>query len=129
MARLLVVDDEQDITEVLAQYLRRVGHEVLTAYGAEPALELVDRQGRPDAVVLDVDLPGIDGVELLRRLRQRHPGLPALFVTVLWGGAAHARIRATGAACLAKPCTPADLRDEVQRLLAPGGRDVARSAP
>lgn len=129
MARLLVVDDEQDIADVLVRYLRRAGHTVQAADGARTALDLVDRQGAPDAVVLDVDMPGMDGLELLARLRQRRPGLPALFLTVLWSGDVHARIQAAGAATLAKPCSPTDLRDRVHRLLTAGEVGVSRSDP
>lgn len=129
MARLLVVDDERDVTDVLVHYLRRAEHEVSAADGGLAALDLVDRHGMPDAVVLDVDMPGMDGFELLGRLRQRHPDLPAMFVTVLWDGDVRARIQAAGAAYLAKPCSPADLRAGVERLLSRGGLDVARSDP
>lgn len=129
MARLLVVDDEQDVTEVLVHYLRRAEHEVLGADSAREALHLIDQHGMPDAVILDVDMPGMDGFALLEQLRQRHHGLPAMFVTALWGGDLHARIRAAGAAYLAKPCTPADLRDGVQRLLTAGEADASRRDP
>jgi two-component system OmpR family response regulator len=75
-----VVDDEPDLTEVLAQVLVYDGWEVRTAADGASALA-VAREFRPDAVVLDVMLPDFDGFEVLRRLRAEEPGLCVLFLT------------------------------------------------
>ncbi len=66
---MLVVDDEAKLVELVEGYLRREGFEVLSAFDGLAALELA-RSKRPDLVVLDVMLPGIDGIEVCRRLRQ-----------------------------------------------------------
>jgi DNA-binding response OmpR family regulator len=66
--RALVVDDEPSLVTVVAGYLGREGYEVATAADGEAALRQA-RAGRPDVVVLDLMLPGIDGVEVCRRLR------------------------------------------------------------
>jgi DNA-binding response OmpR family regulator len=66
--RVLVVDDEQPIRELVRSYLLRDGLEVFTAEDGPSALEAVRRLG-PDVVVLDLMLPGLDGVEVCRRLR------------------------------------------------------------
>jgi DNA-binding response OmpR family regulator len=66
--RALVVDDEPALVRVVAAYLERDGFEVLTAADGLTALELA-RSARPDVVVLDVMMPGIDGIEVCRRLR------------------------------------------------------------
>jgi len=121
MARLLVVDNEPDICALIARYLVRAGHEVLCAHEASTALAEVELHGPPDAAVLDVDMPGVDGFELLERLRVAHPGLPALFLTVLWGGDVLARTAQCDAAYVAKPFTPAALCDAVESLLARPG--------
>ena len=71
-ARILVVDDEEPIRTLLAFPLRRDGHDVVTAASGAEALEEFDRV-RPDLVLLDVMLPGIDGFEVCRRLRERSP--------------------------------------------------------
>lgn len=55
---------------------------------------LVRHHGLPDAVILDVDMPDMDGLDLLTRLRELRPALPALFLTVLWSGEVQTRIRA-----------------------------------
>jgi DNA-binding response OmpR family regulator len=68
MARILVVDDEPHITEVVRAYLQREGHEVITAADGDTALELA-RSSRPDLLVLDVMLPGRSGFDVLRTLR------------------------------------------------------------
>ena len=69
-SRVVVVDDEDKIRELLGAYFRSDGFEVLEASDGEEALEVCERSN-PDLVVLDVMLPGIDGVEVLRRLRTR----------------------------------------------------------
>ncbi|MDE3131732.1 MAG: response regulator, partial [Acidobacteriota bacterium] len=66
---VLVVDDEPTIAEVVSRYLERAGYRTRVAGDGAQALELVADQ-RPDLVVLDLMLPGIDGLEVMRRLRQ-----------------------------------------------------------
>ncbi len=68
MAKILVVDDEPNIREVVGLYLRRDGHEVVSATDGEEALE-VFRQSEPDLVVLDLMLPKLSGLEVCRRMR------------------------------------------------------------
>jgi DNA-binding response OmpR family regulator len=65
--RILVVDDEPNIREVVVRYLRRDGHTVVQAANGEEALELY-RRTRPDLVVLDLMLPKVSGLEVCRRL-------------------------------------------------------------
>lgn len=66
--RVLVVDDEAKIRQIVTEYLKREGYEVAEAADGEEALRLAERL-RPDLVVLDVMMPGLDGIEVLRRLR------------------------------------------------------------
>ena len=82
MARLLVVEDEPDIRDLIALNLLTGGHRVLAAADAAGALQTVDSLGAPDAYVLDVQLPDVDGFELLARLREAaEPDVPAIFVS------------------------------------------------
>jgi DNA-binding response OmpR family regulator len=67
---VLVVDDEPTITEVVARYLKRAGYRTLVAANGRDALDAAAAQ-RPDLVVLDLMLPGIDGLEVMRRLRDQ----------------------------------------------------------
>ncbi|HWC33793.1 MAG TPA: response regulator transcription factor [Mycobacteriales bacterium] len=79
-ARLLVVDDEPNIVELLSASLRFAGFDVATAADGQQALALVE-SFRPDLVVLDVMMPGIDGFEVVRRMRERQHHTPVLFLT------------------------------------------------
>jgi two-component system, OmpR family, response regulator len=79
-ARLLVVDDEPNIVELLSASLRYAGFEVVTAMNGADAVTAVERH-RPDLVVLDVMLPDVDGFVVLRRLRAGSHPLPVLFLT------------------------------------------------
>ncbi len=78
--RVLVVDDEQSLTELLSMALRYEGWEVRTATGGLAAVRAAE-EFRPDAVVLDVMMPDIDGLEVLRRLRSTGDDVPVLFLT------------------------------------------------
>ena len=78
--RVLVVDDEPSLTELLSMALRYEGWEVRTAGDGHSAVR-TGREFGPDVVVLDVMLPDIDGLEVLRRLRDRSPAVPVLFLT------------------------------------------------
>ncbi|MBM7509692.1 two-component system OmpR family response regulator [Nocardioides salarius] len=86
-ARLLVVDDEPNIVELLAASLRFSGFEVRTAPDGRAALD-VARDWRPDLVVLDVMMPGMDGFEVVRRLRSEGRLCPVLFLTARDGAEA-----------------------------------------
>ena len=68
-AKILVIDDEQSIIDLVTAYLRQAGYEVYTAMDGPGGLKAA-RAYKPDLIVLDVMLPGIDGVELLARLRR-----------------------------------------------------------
>jgi two-component system CheB/CheR fusion protein len=81
--RILVVDDNVDSAESLAHFLGMSGHQVRTAYGGPAALELA-RAYQPEAVLLDIGMPGMDGYELARRLRQE-PGLEEILLVALTG--------------------------------------------
>jgi len=78
-ARVLVVDDEVQIVRVLRGYLEQAGFDVLTAYDGREALRLA-RQERPDLVVLDLMLPGMDGLDVCRALR-KESDLPIIMLT------------------------------------------------
>jgi two-component system OmpR family response regulator len=78
--RVLVVDDEPMLSDLLAMALRYEGWEVRAAATGNGAVSAA-RQFRPDVVILDVMLPDIDGLEVLRRLRGHRPDVPVLFLT------------------------------------------------
>lgn len=78
--RVLVIDDDSTVAGVVAAYLERAGLEV-DVVGDGPAGVAVARERRPDVVLLDLMLPGPDGLEVCRQLRLVHPGLPVIMVT------------------------------------------------
>lgn len=117
MARLLVIEDEDDVRELLVRHVRNDGHRVMAAGSAVAALTAVRLHGAPDAAVIDYDLPDMDGVQLLDRLREADPALPAVFVTVLWTGEVTSRIRATGCRHLPKPFSRDDLLGALRLIL------------
>ena len=78
--RVLVIDDQPTVAEVVAEVLESQGHEALVAGSGEEGLRLIE-QGPPDAVFLDVIMPGIDGIETLRRIRARRPHLPVILLS------------------------------------------------
>ena len=80
--RILIVDDDADVAWTLSYVLSELGHVIETAIDARSALDAAVRFS-PDVVVLDIDLPGIDGYELATRLRQLgHPPTTLRFVAV-----------------------------------------------
>jgi two-component system OmpR family response regulator len=78
--RILVVDDEQALTDLLCMALRYEGCEVRAAATGQSAVRQA-REFKPDAVVLDVMLPDFEGIEVLRRVRGHLPTVPVLFLT------------------------------------------------
>ncbi|MEV6880156.1 response regulator transcription factor [Amycolatopsis sp. NPDC051128] len=78
--RVLVVDDEATLAELVSMALRMEGWEVRSAGDGTEAVRIA-RDFRPDAVVLDVMLPDFNGLEVLRRMRSEAPNLPVLFLT------------------------------------------------
>lgn len=77
---ILVVDDDPSITSVLRRGLAYEGYEVATASSGKEGLDLV-REQPPSLVILDVMMPGIDGLEVCRRLRSASPALPVIMLT------------------------------------------------
>ncbi len=82
--RVLVVDDEVDVAEVLAEILKTNGYEVRVAHDGLVAWSVV-AEWKPHCVVLDINLPGIDGGELSRRLRERYGDDLILIAVTGWG--------------------------------------------
>jgi DNA-binding response OmpR family regulator len=114
--RALVVDDEKPLVNIVTSYLEREGFEVLAAYDGERAIELA-RSGRPDVIVLDLMLPGIDGLEACRRIR----GFSDAYVLMLTAKSEEADKIAglsTGADdYLTKPFSPGELVARVRAML------------
>src|SRR6476659_7981276 len=79
--RVLIVDDEEVLREVLDAVLRREGFEVAMAASGEEALAVLDEDDNIDLVILDIMLPGISGIDTLRSIRISNPHLPVIIIT------------------------------------------------
>ena len=118
MSTVLVVDDEPDVRLLARLVLTTGGHDVLEAASGEEALASLANGARPDAVLLDIRMPGIDGWEVLRRLRA-DPDLEALPVVIF---TAHLSARdeaptATYSHFLTKPFEPDELLGAVESAM------------
>ncbi len=118
MKHVLIVDDEVAVCWSLQRALSREGHSVAVAASAEQGLTLA-RSQRPDAVVLDVRLPGMDGLTALEMLREIAPGVPAIVITA-FGNLSTAVKAVEGGAFdyLTKPFDLGQALDAVRRALA-----------
>ena len=116
--RVLIVDDEESILQFVERVLRDAGYETTLAANANTALELAATHEQFDLLLTDLMMPGIQGDELARRLRQQHPELKVLYLTgfadrlfaerlVLWANEAF----------IEKPVTVAGLREAVSLAL------------
>ncbi len=117
--QILIVEDDVESCEVMGAVLHDAGYSVDLAHDGYEALELAARR-RPDLVVSDVQMPNLDGVELVRRLHSFDPELPVVFTT----GIENTKDLVTasehyGASeCLKKPMKPDDLLWAIDRALA-----------
>ena len=115
MAKVLVVDDEPNIREVVSLYLRRDGHSVIPAADGEEALRLY-RQSQPDLVVLDLMLPKVSGIEVCRRI-QSDRRVPVIMLTAK--GEEEDRIIGLGMGAddyVVKPFSPRELAARVEAV-------------
>ena len=79
MNKILIIEDDRDMSEILLLYLRKNGFECRQAFDGPAAVEMASA-GQPDVVVLDVMLPGFDGLEVCRRIQAERP-VPVLMLT------------------------------------------------
>jgi two-component system response regulator ResD len=82
MAHVLVVDDDDTVASVVVNYLERAGHATRQLGDGREALDAIE-QKQPDLIVLDLMLPGLDGLEVCRRVRADHPEVAVVMLTAL----------------------------------------------
>jgi DNA-binding response OmpR family regulator len=115
--RVLVVDDDATVSDVVRRYLERAGYDVTQAEDGQQALTAFART-RPDLVVLDLMLPGIDGLEVCRRLQRHGPDVPVIMLTALGEEADRVLGLQLGADdYVTKPFSPRELVLRVQSVL------------
>lgn len=125
--KILVVDDDLELLRLIAFALRQAGYMVLEAQDGPQALAVFERE-RPDLVVLDVNLPRLNGFEVLKKIRSISEGLPVMMLTVRTGEEDQVRGLDLGADdYLGKPFSPRTLLARVRALLRRAGVD--RPAP
>lgn len=116
---ILVADDSMTILAMVSSRLERAGYDVVTAARGDEALRLVG-ENRPRLVLLDVEMPGLDGVEVARRIRADE-ALAGTFIVLLTSLSEASEV-ATGMAAgadayLTKPFSPQDLQTQVEQLI------------
>ena len=117
MAKILVIDDEQGIRDLLDTLLRRKGYDVVLANSGRKGLELFRRE-HPDVVVLDLKMPEMDGLTVLRRIHSIEPGKPVIMLTGAGTGEAEQQVRALGVTeYVEKEFSMHLLGDSLKRLL------------
>jgi CheY-like chemotaxis protein len=124
-ARVLLVDDDFDVREVVSAQLKELGCSVAEAPSGRAALELIEEQG-PDAfdlLISDYAMPGLNGTALARAARERRPELPVLLITGYNDLVADAR-DGEHWSWLSKPFRQTELADQIRRILA-GGKSAA----
>jgi CheY-like chemotaxis protein len=107
--RVLIIDDNVDAADTLADLVATAGGQARTAYDAETGLRAA-RDFQPDAILLDIGMPGTDGYETCRRLRAEHGGQRLFIVAVTGWGQEHDKSRALSAGFDAHVTKPADPR-------------------
>ncbi|GMU20037.1 MAG: hypothetical protein AMXMBFR13_01380 [Phycisphaerae bacterium] len=123
MARIVLAEDDSHISRVVTLWLRRNGHEVIQAEDGRKALELI-RASQPDLLVTDVNMPCMDGLDLLEAVRSE--GLitrPAIVLTSRCDQAEiEARVGSLGAVVHPKPFSPTHLMETIQGALTDGAK-------
>jgi two-component system cell cycle sensor histidine kinase/response regulator CckA len=117
-ANLLLVEDEAPLRGLAKRALRRAGHEVSAAEDAAAALAQIAEGLRPDLLVSDVSMPGMDGATLAREVCERLPGTAVLLISGYAESMVGEQYQGAGFRFLAKPYTPRDLLAAVEAALA-----------
>lgn len=116
MAGILIVEDNRDLAVILRDLLS-LEHEVRTAWRGEDAVRMV-RERAPDLVIMDLQLPGMDGLETSRWIKREAP-IPILVLTALAAAGDPEAVLASGCcdAYMAKPASLMEIRNKVNELL------------
>ncbi len=115
--KILVVDDEPDIVSVVRMTLEAEGFDVSTAYSAQEAFDLIGRNGLPHLAVLDIMMPGTDGITLARKL-QKFSDLPVILLTAIDEEATVVKsIEEVAEDYVTKPFRPKELAARVKRVI------------
>ncbi|HEY2923829.1 MAG TPA: response regulator [Candidatus Eisenbacteria bacterium] len=115
---VLVIDDEEPILAVASEILIYLGYSVLTSSSGQEAVDRLRDGARPDVVLLDIVMPGMNGIQTLRKLREIEPGLPILISTGYTDrGAAESLVNEGADGFVNKPYYIEALAEQIQRVL------------
>lgn len=118
MSNIIITDDEPMNIRMAEFVLRRKGHNTIGAHSGEECLSAVC--GDTDLVLLDLLMPGLDGLQTYERLRSIDPQLPVIFLTSTEDSGALEKIKSTGASVVSKPFLPDTLLSAVSEALSAG---------
>lgn len=114
---VLVIDDDQGMRQVLKDFLERDGHRVIEAASGEAAVSVVELEPI-DVVILDKEMPGMNGMEVLSFLHRRFPSTPVILVTAFGGlHVAEESFRRGAVEYIEKPFRLSNVVDRVQKLI------------
>ena len=117
MPKILVIDDEQGIRNLLDTLFRRKGYDVILSANGQKGLELFRRE-QPDVIVLDLKMPGMDGLTVLQQIRSLDPKKPVIILTGAGTSETEQQVRALGVAeFVEKEFSLHRLGDALKRLL------------
>lgn len=127
---ILIAEDNEDLRGMLGQFLTANGYSVVEAADGHEAVEAAARE-RPDLIVMDLGMPGMDGLSAVAEIRRRAPAdAPPVLIASAYDSLEY-RTEAVGAGCvgfLAKPLDPTELLKTIRMLLGTDEEDVAASA-
>ena len=117
MKRLLIVDDQQGIRLLLNEVMKKEGYETYLAANGVEALRLSEEH-KIDCVLLDMKIPGMNGVEILKKLKEKWPDLPVFMMTAYGElGIVQEALSIGAIRYFTKPFDIFELRDEVNKVL------------
>lgn len=118
---ILIVDDEPQVAEVLARSLAREGHSATIAHSGEEALKLLVKS-EPDALFLDISMPGMNGLDVLSQVKRMRPSLPVVVITGHATADEVEEVKRLGAVdVIAKPAPLTHYQQALKRLDPPQG--------
>ncbi|MBD3378919.1 MAG: response regulator [Candidatus Omnitrophica bacterium] len=121
--KILIIDDEEQILDVMGTYLSRKGFDVEQARAAEEGLEILGREKGIDLVILDEKMPGMSGTEFIKTLREEEKGLPVIVLTGSVGLSTLEHVRKHYSKhVLYKPIRLSELTSLAKRIISSGAK-------
>ena len=110
---ILLVDDEKDFVEMLSMRLEDAGHRVKAAYSGEEGLDALD-ESEPDVIILDIKMPGLDGIQTLKKIKSKHAITEIILLT--GHGAVDTAVEGLKAGAFDYLLKPADFNELLEKL-------------